>query len=55
MIEYAHEVHGIKTFVLNHAVDNSTSGIVAQKCGLSYEGTRRELFKDSHGEIHDIS
>ncbi len=37
MIEYAHEVHGIKTFVSNHAVDNPASGRVMEKCGLKFD------------------
>ena len=37
MIEYAHKVHGIKTFVSNHAVDNPASGRVMEKCGLTFD------------------
>ncbi len=37
MIEYAHKVHGIKTFVSNHAVDNPASGRVMEKCGLKFD------------------
>ena len=38
-----------------HAVKNPASGRVAQKCGLTYEGTKREYFKSTNGEFLDIS
>ncbi len=41
--------------VICHAVKNPASGKVAQKCGLSFEGTHKEEFKAQWGEYLDIS
>lgn len=38
-----------------HATKNPASGKVAQKCGLTYEGTKREHFKSACGEFLDIA
>lgn len=46
---------GVHRISIAHAVKNSASGKVAQKCGLNYEGTLRESFKSSLGEFLDIS
>lgn len=40
---------------ISHAVKNPASGRVAQKCGLTFEGIKREYFKTSAGEFLDIS
>lgn len=40
---------------ISHAVKNPASGKVAQKCYLSFEGTKREYFKALNGEFLDIS
>ena len=40
---------------ISHAVKNPASGRVAQKCGLTLEGTKREYFKSGTGEFLDIS
>lgn len=46
------EVHRI---CISHATRNPASGKVAQKCGLSYEGTARESFRSRKGEYWDIA
>lgn len=46
---------GFHRVVIRHAVKNPASGKVAQKCGLTYEGTEREAFKDAKGEFLDIA
>lgn len=40
--------------VICHAPQNPASGRVAQKCGLTYEGTLREACKTSLGEYLDL-
>ncbi len=55
IIDYLFSEISVNRIGISHAVKNPGSGRVAQKCGLSYEGTRRELFKDRNGEFHDIS
>ncbi len=55
VIDYLFSEIGINRIGISHAVKNPGSGRVAQKCGLTYEGTRRELFKDHNGEFHDIA
>ncbi len=37
MIEYAHNVHGVKIIVADHAVNNPASGRVMEKCGLKFD------------------
>ena len=46
---------GINRVGISHAVENPASGRVAQKCGLSFEGTKRAYFKAASGEYLDIS
>ncbi len=55
VIDYLFSEIGVNRIGISHAVKNPGSGRVAQKSGLSYEGTRRELFKDATDEFHDIS
>ncbi len=55
VIDYLFSEIGINRIGISHAVKNFGSGKVAQKCGLTYEGTKREFFKDSKGEFHDMS
>lgn len=38
-----------------HAVKNPASGRVMEKCGLKYEGTFRQFFRATSGELLDIS
>ena len=40
---------------ISHATLNPASGKVAQKCGLTYEGTARECFKNQKEEFLDIA
>lgn len=46
---------GFNRIEIAHAVKNPGSGRVAQKCGLTYEGTKREEFKSRSGEFLDIA
>ena len=36
---------GVHRVTISHAVKNPASGNVARKCGLTFEGTKREFFK----------
>lgn len=40
---------------ISHAVKNPAFGRVAQKCGLTFEGTKQEYFKATNGKFLDIS
>ena len=55
VIDYLFSAVGVNRIDISHAVKNPASGKVAQKCGLTYEGTKREFFKPSSGEFLDIS
>lgn len=55
VIDFLFAEVGVNRICLSHAVKNPASGRVAQKCGLSYEGTKREHFKTAAGEFLDIS
>lgn len=55
VIDYLFAEVGVNRVSISHAVKNPASGRVAQKCGLTFEGTKREYFKSSGGEFLDIS
>ena len=55
VIDYLFAEIGVNRVGISHAVKNPASGRVAQKCGLTFEGTKREYFKTSAGEFLDIS
>ena len=46
---------GFHRIVIEHAVKNPGSGRVAQKCGLTLEGIKRDYFKKYDGEFLDIA
>lgn len=54
VIPYLFEV-GFNRIEAAHAVKNPASGRVMQKCGLTYEGTLRQFFRSTSGELLDIS
>ena len=45
---------GVNRVGISHAVGNPASGRVAQKCGLTLEGIRREYYKVGSGELLDL-
>lgn len=55
VIAFLFEQVGVNRVSIEHAVKNPASGRVAQKCGLKYEGTKREYFKTTSGEFLDIA
>lgn len=55
VIDYLFTEVGVNRVGISHAVKNPASGKVAQKCGLTFEGTKKEYFKTSNGEFLDIS
>lgn len=55
VIDYLFAEIGVNRVGIFHAVKNPASGRVAQKCGLTFEGTKREYLKTSTGEFHDLS
>lgn len=55
VIDYLFEEVGVHRIGICHAVKNPASGKVAQKCGLTLEGTKRECHKAPTGEFFDIS
>ena len=55
VIDYLFAEIGVNRVGIWHAVENPGSGRVAQKCGLTFEGTKREFFKSNAGEFLDIS
>ncbi len=54
VIPYLFDV-GFNRITAAHAVKNPASGRVMQKCGLTYEGTFRQFFRATSGELLDIS
>ena len=55
VIDYLFSEIGVNRVGISHAVENPGSGKVAQKCGMTYEGTKREYFKTSTGKFVDIA
>lgn len=55
VINYLFSEVGVNRVGISHAIKNPASGRVAQRCGLTYEGTKREYFKALNGEFLDIS
>lgn len=55
VIDYLFAEIGVNRVGISHVVKNPASGRVAQKCGLTFEGTKREYFKTWTGEFLDIS
>ena len=55
VIDFLFTEVGVNRLEISHAVKNPASGKVAQKCGFTYEGTKREAFKTSAGEFLDIA
>ena len=55
VIDFLFEEVGVNRIAIEHAVKNPASGKVAEKCGLTYEGTYREFFKSAWGEFLDVS
>lgn len=55
VVAFLFEEVGCHRIVIRHAVKNPASGRVAQKCGLTYEGTERGVFKNRDGEFLDIA
>lgn len=55
VIDFLFAEVGVNRVGIAHAVQNPASGRVAQKCGLTYEGTLREVYKTSEGVYLDLS
>ena len=55
VIDYLFGEIGFHRVELCHAVQNPASGRVAQKCGMTFEGTRRQAYKGANGEFFDLS
>lgn len=55
VIEFLFSEIGVNRVGISHATENPGSGKVAQKCGMTYEGTKREFFKTSTGKFVDIA
>lgn len=55
VIDFLFAQVGVNRISLCHAVKNPASGRVAQKCGMTFEGIKREYFKTVTGEFLDIA
>lgn len=55
VIDFLFNEVGVNRIEIAHAVNNPASGRVAQKCGLTYEGTKRQFFKSADGKLQDIA
>lgn len=55
VIKYLFEEIGFNQIRAAHAVKNPASGKVMEKCGLRFEGTFRQFFRATSGELLDIS
>lgn len=55
VMEFLFREVGINRLVIEHAVRNPGSGRVAQKCGLTLEGVKRQYFKKHDDEFLDVA
>lgn len=55
VIDFLFTEVGFNRVGLSHAVKNLASGRVAQKCGMIFEGTKRQYYKTSDGQYLDLS
>ena len=55
VIDFLFEKVCFNRISIEHAVKNPASGKVAQKCGMTLEGTKRQYFKSASGEFLDIN
>ena len=55
VIDYLLNDIGYNRIEITHATKNPASGKVALKCGLKFEGIKREYFKALNGELLDIA
>ena len=55
VIRYLFSEIGVHRVCISHATENPGSGKVAQKCGLTYEGMKREHFKTAAGKFVDLA
>lgn len=55
VIDFLFKEVNVNRVTIEHATKNPGSGKVAQKCGLTLEGVKREYFKSSWGEFLDIA
>lgn len=55
IIEFLFQEVGVKRIFAVHAVENTNSGKVMQKCGLSYEGRLRRAGITGSGRICDLA
>ena len=55
VIDFLFSEVGVNRITIEHATKNPASGRVAQKCGMTHEGTKREYFKSAWGEFLDVS
>lgn len=55
VIKFLMEEVGVNRIEATHLVQNENSGKVMKKCGLKYEGTKRQGTRDNNGNLCDIS
>lgn len=55
VIDFLFREVNVHRITITHATKNPASGKVAQKCGLTLEGVKREYFKSTFGEYLDIA
>lgn len=54
VIDFLFAEVGLHRIEIGHLPENPASGRVAQKCGLTLEGVRRQCFKKSDGRFFDV-
>lgn len=53
VIAFGFEKIGFERIAARHDVENTASGKVMVKCGLTYEGTLRKILKNNKGDLVD--
>lgn len=54
VIDFLFNEVGVNRIEIEYVTENPASGMVAKKCGFTYEGKKRQAFKDPDGNFHDL-
>lgn len=55
VLDYLFDEADFNRISICHFTDNPASGAVMRKCGLQYEGTRRQCMRKNNGELGDVA
>ena len=54
VIDFLFDEVGVNLIEIEYVTENPASGMIAKKCGFTFEGRKREAFRDPDGNFHDL-